>query len=119
MALRRHVGFTKADGASGIEARLRSYGFDQHAISMEVYVQAREILMLFESPLNGAQLRRLMLLKEMNNLRRSRRARLAKGARRNGPQSTVPTSRTSLAGRPCMAPQGRRQAAFDGRDDEA
>ncbi|WP_257175630.1 MULTISPECIES: hypothetical protein [Bradyrhizobium] len=56
--------------ALDIEARLRSYGFDQHAINMEAYVQAREILVLFESLLNGAQLRRLMLLKEIKNLRR-------------------------------------------------
>ncbi|WP_247282695.1 MULTISPECIES: hypothetical protein [unclassified Bradyrhizobium] len=66
-----------ASAASDIEARLRSYGFDQHAISMEVYVQAREILVLFESLLNGAQLRRLMLLKEIGNLRRSNMADLA------------------------------------------
>ncbi|MDF0497961.1 hypothetical protein [Bradyrhizobium yuanmingense] len=58
--------------AREIEGRLESHGFDQHAISMEVYVQAREILSLFESLLNGAQLRRLLLLKEINNLRRSR-----------------------------------------------
>lgn len=60
-----------ASAALDIEARLRSYGFDQHAISMEVYVQAGEILSLFESLLNGAQLRRLLLLKEISNLRRS------------------------------------------------
>lgn len=60
-----------ASAARDIEARLESYGFDQHAVSTEVYVQAREILSLFESLLNGAQLRRLMLLKEINNLRRS------------------------------------------------
>ncbi|WP_339034761.1 hypothetical protein WHZ78_23560 [Bradyrhizobium symbiodeficiens] len=64
-----------------IEARLRSHGFDQHAISLEVYVQAREILSLFESLLNGAQLRRLMLLKEINNLRRSMMADGAEAAR--------------------------------------
>lgn len=33
--------------ADEIEARLASYGFDQHAISMEVYVQAREIFTPF------------------------------------------------------------------------
>ncbi|MCP3391775.1 hypothetical protein NLM27_23570 [Bradyrhizobium sp. CCGB12] len=66
-----------ASAALDIEARLRSFGFDQHAISMEVYVQAREILILFESLLNGAQLRRLMLLKEVQNLRRPNMARLA------------------------------------------
>ncbi|MGY3508901.1 hypothetical protein [Bradyrhizobium lupini] len=69
-----------ASAASDIEARLRWYGFDQHAISMEIYVQAREILVLFESLLNGAQLRRLMLLKEINNLRRSNMADLARTA---------------------------------------
>lgn len=47
---------------------------DHHAISMEVYVQAREILALFESLLNGAQLRHLLLLKEISNIRRSRMA---------------------------------------------
>ncbi|WP_245452256.1 hypothetical protein [Bradyrhizobium forestalis] len=78
-----------ASAALDIEARLRSYGFDQHAISMEVYVQAREILALFESLLNGAQLRRLMLLKEINNFRRSRRADLANIAARKGQPSDV------------------------------
>lgn len=38
---------------------------------MEAYVQVREFLSLFESLLNGAQLRRLLLLKEINNLRES------------------------------------------------
>ncbi|WP_247816970.1 hypothetical protein [Bradyrhizobium sp. 40] len=60
-----------ASAARDIEARLETHGFDQHAISMEVYVQAREIILLFESLLNGAQLRRLLLLKEINNVRRS------------------------------------------------
>ncbi|WP_247357131.1 MULTISPECIES: hypothetical protein [unclassified Bradyrhizobium] len=73
-----------ASAASDIEARLRSYGFDQHAISMEVYVQAREILVLFESLLNGAQLRRLMLLKEINNFRRSNTFDFGDGAARKG-----------------------------------
>ncbi|QOZ75361.1 hypothetical protein XH83_07855 [Bradyrhizobium sp. CCBAU 53351] len=69
-----------ASAALDIEVRLQSYGFDQHAISMEVYVQARDILALFESLLNAAQLRRLMLLKEINNFRRSKVADLAKVA---------------------------------------
>lgn len=73
-----------ASAASDIEARLRAYGFDQHAISMEVYVQAREILVLFESLLNGAQLRRLMLLKEINNFRRSNIFDFGDGAARKG-----------------------------------
>lgn len=56
--------------ADEIEARLASYGFDQHAVSLEVYVQAREIFALFETLMNAAQLRRLFLLKEINSRRR-------------------------------------------------
>ena len=41
--------------ASEIDARLAGYGFDQHAITAEVYVQAREVLVLFEGLLNAAQ----------------------------------------------------------------
>lgn len=63
-----------ASAALDIQAQLRSYGFDQYAISMEAYVQVREFLSLFESLLNGAQLRRLLLLKEINNLRGSNMA---------------------------------------------
>lgn len=77
-----------ASAAREIEARLGSYGFDQHAISMEVYVQAREVLSLFESLLNGVQLRRLLLLKEINNLRR---ASVVDGARVTRPrEETAP-----------------------------
>ncbi|WP_247437181.1 hypothetical protein [Bradyrhizobium sp. 44] len=53
--------------ADEIEARLATYGFDQHTISVEVYVQAREIFTLFETLINAAQLRRLVLLKELNS----------------------------------------------------
>jgi hypothetical protein len=35
--------------AGEIETRLASYGLDQHAISMETYAQAREVLVLFEA----------------------------------------------------------------------
>ncbi len=56
--------------ARDIEARLSSYGFDQHAINMEVYVQARELFLLFEGLLNGAQMKRSLLLRELENYRR-------------------------------------------------
>lgn len=52
-----------------IDARLASYGFDQHAITTEVYVQAREIFVLFESLLNAAQTKRMLLLREIRNQR--------------------------------------------------
>lgn len=51
--------------ATEIESRLSSYGFDQHAINAESYVQAREIFVMFESLLNAAQSRRLLLLREI------------------------------------------------------
>ncbi|MCA1436180.1 hypothetical protein I6F33_24785 [Bradyrhizobium sp. BRP20] len=71
-----------ASAAHDSEARLRSHGFDQHAISMEVYVQAHEILTLFESLLNGAQLRRLLLIKEFNASRNPARRHPIRGAHR-------------------------------------
>jgi hypothetical protein len=52
-----------------IDARLAAYGFDQHAINTEVYVQAREIFVLFEGLLNAAQTKRLLLLREIKNHR--------------------------------------------------
>lgn len=58
--------------ADEIEARLASYGFDQHTIGVEVYVQAREMFTLFETLMNAAQLRRLFLLKEITTRRRMR-----------------------------------------------
>ena len=55
--------------ATEIEMRLASYGLDQHSINAEAYVQASEALTLFEDLLRAAQLRRLVLLKEIGNQR--------------------------------------------------
>lgn len=55
--------------ANEIEARLATYGFDQHAITTEVYVQAREVLVLFEGLLSAAQTKRMLLLREIRNQR--------------------------------------------------
>ncbi|AWL91022.1 hypothetical protein CIT37_00895 [Bradyrhizobium ottawaense] len=55
--------------ASEIEARLATYGFDQRAITTEVYLQAREVLVLFEGLLNAAQTKRMLLLREIRNQR--------------------------------------------------
>lgn len=52
-----------------IDARLADCGFDQDAITAEVYVQAREVLVLFESLLNAAQTKRMLLLREIRNQR--------------------------------------------------
>lgn len=77
------------DAANDIEHRLSSYGFDCHAINMETYVQAQQILTLFESLLNGAQLRRLFLLKELNNYRRTRPAASEQASRRQRPNPSL------------------------------
>ncbi|MGY3238683.1 MULTISPECIES: hypothetical protein [unclassified Bradyrhizobium] len=53
--------------ATEIDTRLASCGFDQHAITMEVYVQAREMFVLFEGLLNAAQTKRMLLLREIRN----------------------------------------------------
>lgn len=55
--------------ASEIEARLAVYGFDQHAITAEVFVQAREALVLFDGLLHAAQTKRILLLREIRNQR--------------------------------------------------
>jgi len=52
-----------------IDKRLAAYGFDQLAISTEVYVQAREMFVLFEGLLNAAQTKRVLLLREIRNQR--------------------------------------------------
>ncbi|MGY3502881.1 hypothetical protein [Bradyrhizobium sp. USDA 4471] len=58
-----------AAAATEIETRLANYGFDQHAITTEVYVQARETFALFEGLLNAAQTKRILLLREIRNPR--------------------------------------------------
>ncbi|MEY9127608.1 hypothetical protein [Bradyrhizobium yuanmingense] len=55
--------------ATEIEARLAAYGCDQDAVTTEVYVQAREVLVLFEGLLNAAQTKRTLLLREIRHQR--------------------------------------------------
>lgn len=52
-----------------IDTRLAAHGFDQLAISTEVYVQVREMFVLFEDLLNAAQTKRMLLLREIRNVR--------------------------------------------------
>lgn len=69
--------------ATEIEHRLAFAGFDQHALNMEVYIQVRDTLMLFESLLNAEQSRRLMVIKAFDRMRSTgmHRASNAKSAR--------------------------------------
>ncbi|WP_334502087.1 hypothetical protein [Bradyrhizobium sp. AZCC 1678] len=48
-----------------IEARLAAYGYDSNAINTQVYLQARDVFLVFEALLNSAQSRRLSLLREI------------------------------------------------------
>ena len=61
--------------ATEIELRLASYGIDHHTINAEVYAQARELFLTFESLLVSAQSRRAVLLREINILRQTRECR--------------------------------------------
>jgi hypothetical protein len=84
--------------AHDIEARLASYGFDQHVINMEVYVQAREVFSLFESLLNGAQLRHVMLVKELFGLRQTRTSRRKNEAMTEGSNTSYAAAKGALNG---------------------
>ena len=58
--------------AREIEARLAAHGFDEDVINVEVYIQAREVFILFESLISTAQGRRLLVLKEIGKHRLTR-----------------------------------------------
>jgi len=58
--------------ATEIENRLAAYGFDQDTINVEVYAQARELFLMFETLLVSAQNRRATLLREINNQRHAK-----------------------------------------------
>lgn len=51
--------------ADEIESRLEQVGFDLVAINAEIFVQAREIIALFDTLLHSAQRRRDMLIREI------------------------------------------------------
>ncbi|MCK1643004.1 hypothetical protein IVA95_36960 [Bradyrhizobium sp. 157] len=55
-----------------IEARLAAYGYDSNAINTQVYLQARDVFLVFEALLNSAQSRRLSLLRELKIRRQPR-----------------------------------------------
>jgi hypothetical protein len=61
--------------ATEIELRLAAYGFDQDAINVEVYAQARELFLMFESLLVSTQNRRTILVREIANQRRTKQIR--------------------------------------------
>ncbi len=51
--------------AAEIEARLKSYGIDATSINVEVFVQARDLFVMFDSLMHSAQSRRIALLREI------------------------------------------------------
>jgi hypothetical protein len=64
---RRNVEQWRADATAGaeIEAHLKSYGIDATSINVEVFVQARDLFLLFDSLMHSAQSRRIVLLREI------------------------------------------------------
>src|SRR5262249_50296547 len=87
---------TDPAAATEIETRLAAYGFDQDAINVEVYAQARELFLMFESLLVSSQNRQTILLREINNQRHATECRkdrptnrsLSRSASLNGSSST-------------------------------
>jgi hypothetical protein len=62
--------------AAEIEARLKSHGMDAVSINIEVFVQARDLFVMFDSLMHSAQSRRVGLLREIDARRAvSRQAR--------------------------------------------
>jgi hypothetical protein len=59
------------DAAAEIEGRLASNGIDAGAINLEVFVQSKEIFLIFDVLINSAQRRRASSLREINNRRAS------------------------------------------------
>lgn len=51
--------------AAEIEGRLLANGVDTDAINLDVFDQGHELLLLFNTPLNAAQNRRIMLLRKI------------------------------------------------------
>ncbi len=55
-----------SEAALEIEARLDRSGFDAIAINAEVFVQARELFVMFDQLMHSAQSRRIGLLREIS-----------------------------------------------------
>jgi hypothetical protein len=71
-----------------IEARLRRHGFDESAVNVEIFCQARGLFATFDELMHAAQNRRIVLLKEINS-----RRELTKRAVRSRPEPV----RTSIS----------------------
>jgi len=64
---RRNVELWRGDpiAAAEIEARLKSHGIDATSINIEVFVQAHDLFVMFDTLIHSAQSRRLILLREI------------------------------------------------------
>jgi hypothetical protein len=51
--------------AAEIEARLASHGIDAASVNIEVFVQARDLFVMFDSLMHSAQSRRILLVREI------------------------------------------------------
>jgi hypothetical protein len=52
-----------------IENRLGRHGLDDESVNAEVLIQSRELFIIFDSLMQTAQSRRIMLLREINRRR--------------------------------------------------
>ena len=71
METKRNAAQWRGDRAAAdeIEARLARHGVDLTSITAEVFVQARDVFDMFDSLMQTAQSRRLLLLREINTRR--------------------------------------------------
>jgi hypothetical protein len=67
--------------AAEIEGRLKSHGIDAASINLEVFVHARDLFVMFDSMIDTAQRRRIILLRELASRRaastQARRTRIS------------------------------------------
>ena len=68
---RRNVEQWREDptAAAEIEARLKSKGIDAASINIEVFLQARDLFVMFDSMMHSAQRRQIILLRELASRR--------------------------------------------------
>jgi hypothetical protein len=57
------------EAAAEIEIRLASNGIDAESVNLEVFVQSRELFLMFDTLMHSAQNRRIVLLREISSRR--------------------------------------------------
>jgi hypothetical protein len=70
-----------------IESRLTAQGIDEGSVNAEVLIQSRELFIMFDSLMQSAQTRRMLLLREINRRRISLEIERGDLSKRRSPMS--------------------------------